>query len=84
MNPPIFTIDNYLEDDECDHIISLATEIGLVSSHLHTDKARNIIKDKRKEFLKTEFAKFEFVDKNKDGVMNIPDEVFIIDESLLR
>lgn len=78
VNPPIFIIDNYLEDYECDHIKILANESGLFSSELHIDPEALKTKNYTRHQLGDYSSIFENVDYNRDGKINIPGEVFKI------
>ncbi|KAF0993090.1 hypothetical protein HZS_5605 [Henneguya salminicola] len=74
MNPPIFVIENYMEDYECDHIVSKAKQAGLFSSELHIDPDTLKYKDYAKINLKTYSSNFDLIDTNKDNKINIPEE----------
>ncbi|CAH3023349.1 unnamed protein product [Porites evermanni] len=67
--PPLFEIPDFLSENECNHIISLAERVGLRGSDVHLDEELN----QRKEFLQGQASgkagSFHYWDKNGDGVI---------------
>ncbi|KII74334.1 Transmembrane prolyl 4-hydroxylase [Thelohanellus kitauei] len=74
VNPPIFKIDNYMEDYECDYIIGQAEKAGLFSSQLHIDPETLKSKNYTHKFVGYT-SNFENFDLNKDNKLNLPDEL---------
>lgn len=68
-------MDNFLSDEECDHIIKTAKEYGLESSMLHIDNQTiehtTSLSDKSQTF----GGEFDYWDINRDGKIQVPHEV---------
>ncbi|KII61704.1 Transmembrane prolyl 4-hydroxylase [Thelohanellus kitauei] len=74
VRPPVFVIENYMEDFECDHIISKAQKAGLFSSQLHLDANIIQLKSKRGHIVNY-VSNLDNFDFNQDGKLNLPEEL---------
>jgi len=75
MRPKAFVIDNFLTNEECDHIIDKAKHFGMGESGLHIDE--KIAKHKTYTFgqAKSTFGNFRHWDVNYDGVISMKEVV---------
>lgn len=67
LKPKIFVIDNFLTDEECDHIIEKAKYFGLMNSGLHIDEKVKMSKIESYGKAKSSLGDYKYWDLNMDG-----------------